>query len=127
GSARVARAVEMAALFPVFVLGAETLNDTESQAHIRKHCARRYRLLPYLTNLLHAAHTKGQHWFQTVEGSDEREAMQIFLGRDLLAAPVFDERATTRSVRLPAGSWFEYETNKRFEGDADHRIPVEPG
>jgi alpha-glucosidase/alpha-D-xyloside xylohydrolase len=43
-------------------------------------------------------------------------ADQYLYGRDLLVAPVVEKGATTRSVYLPKGSWYDFWTHERLEG-----------
>jgi alpha-D-xyloside xylohydrolase len=40
---------------------------------------------------------------------------EYFLGRDLLVAPMFKPRGT-RSVYLPEGGWYDFWTDRRFDG-----------
>ena len=49
---------------------------------------------------------------------------QFFCGDHLLAAPVLRPRAVGRDVHLPAGSWYDWWTDERFEGPADVRVPA---
>jgi alpha-glucosidase (family GH31 glycosyl hydrolase) len=41
---------------------------------------------------------------------------QFLWGRDLLIAPVYTKGATTRSVYLPAGAWYDWWTRERVAG-----------
>ncbi len=40
----------------------------------------------------------------------------FLLGNELLAAPIFVGNSTERYVYLPRGGWYDYWTNRRFEG-----------
>ena len=42
---------------------------------------------------------------------------QYLWGRDLLIAPVFEKGATTRSIYLPRGEWYDWWTNKKEQGE----------
>ena len=41
---------------------------------------------------------------------------QYMWGRDLLVAPVFEKGASSRSVYLPQGDWYDWWTNKKETG-----------
>jgi alpha-glucosidase/alpha-D-xyloside xylohydrolase len=41
---------------------------------------------------------------------------QYLYGRDILVAPVVEKGATSRSVYLPAGAWFDFWTRTKHEG-----------
>jgi alpha-glucosidase/alpha-D-xyloside xylohydrolase len=41
---------------------------------------------------------------------------QYLYGRDILVAPVVEKGATSRSVYLPRGAWYDFWTFERFEG-----------
>jgi alpha-glucosidase len=82
----------------------------------------RYELLPYLYSLFHEAASTGApilrplvYEFQDDEATHtlSDEAM---LGPFLLEAPVISEGASTRTVYLPPGRWFEYSSGAAFEG-----------
>ena len=97
----------------------------------------RYKLLPYIYTTMQQASETGVpamrpmafaypadpifHWEQT----------EFMFGPDLLVAPVLWEGATTRSLRLPEGTWFDFWTDQRYEGGRNitvaapiDRIPI---
>jgi len=41
---------------------------------------------------------------------------QYLYGRDILVAPVFEKGATSRSVYLPAGDWYDFWTREKMQG-----------
>ncbi|MEZ4365824.1 MAG: glycoside hydrolase family 31 protein [Kofleriaceae bacterium] len=47
-----------------------------------------------------------------------------FLGDDLLVAPVVDAGVTSRTVRLPPGTWTDWWTGTTYPGDADATVPA---
>ncbi len=51
---------------------------------------------------------------------------QFFFG-ELLAAPVLEQGATTRSIALPSGEWIDVWTGVQHEGGATIDVPVELG
>lgn len=46
------------------------------------------------------------------------------LGDDLLVAPVVEEGARTRRVTFPAGAWYGWFDDERYEGGAEHEVPA---
>jgi alpha-glucosidase (family GH31 glycosyl hydrolase) len=42
---------------------------------------------------------------------------QFLWGRDLLIAPVYQKRATTRTLYLPAGLWYDWWTHTKYTGE----------
>jgi alpha-glucosidase len=90
----------------------------------------RYRLMPYLYTLFHAAATSGApimrplyyHYPQDEQACDIES--EFLLGDSLLSAPIFEQGATSRSVYLPAGSWFDYWTGEEYPGEGWSEVPA---
>ena len=135
-----ARWMELGALMPFFRTHTVLLSHDQEPwsfgdevfAICRKHIQRRYRLLPYIYTLAHASHRTGAPMVRPVfyhypEVDHEATRDEFMLGPDLLAAPVLESKARTRSVYLPAGEWYEYETGKVFAGGQAHVMNVKPG
>ncbi|MBN2549421.1 MAG: hypothetical protein JXB15_09705 [Anaerolineales bacterium] len=82
----------------------------------------RYRLMPYWYTLAWQTTQKGcppvrpLFWDepQNAELWDVGDA--FLLGDALLIAPIMDEGALSRSLRLPAGSWYEMSSDRLHEG-----------
>ena len=49
---------------------------------------------------------------------------EFLLGDSLLSAPIFEQGATSRSVYLPAGSWFDYWTGEEYPGAGWSEVPA---
>jgi alpha-D-xyloside xylohydrolase len=86
----------------------------------RKYAQLRYRLLPYL----YAAALRAPEsvpvvrpliyddvWDRAVDDIDD----QYLLGPDLLVGPMFEPRGS-RDIYLPAGAWYDFWTDQRFDG-----------
>ena len=93
----------------------------------RKHIKRRYRLLPYIYNLMRLSTLTGAplvrplfYYYPEMDAISD----QFFLGPSLMAAPVMEEKQTVRKVVLPHGEWYEYETGEKFTGDSEHTFDV---
>jgi alpha-glucosidase len=90
----------------------------------------RYRLLPYIYNVMQQAATTGVPAMRPLFldfPEDERTAKvddEFLFGDDLLVAPVLWEEADGRDVYLPAGDWFDYWTGKKYTGNATIQEPV---
>jgi len=82
----------------------------------------RYQLLPYTYTLAREASDRGlplmrAMWLHYPTDAIARAKGDQFLwGRDLLIAPVYTKGATTRSVYLPAGEWYDWWTKARVTG-----------
>ena len=84
----------------------------------------RYRLLPYTYTLAREARDSGLPlmralWLHYPDDESARGLGDEFLwGRDLLIAPVFTKGATSRTVYLPNGDWYDWWTHARTAGGA---------
>ena len=88
----------------------------------REYIQLRYRLLPYLYSLFWQAATTGApilrplvyHYPQ--DPQTQALADQVLLGEHLMAAPICRPGVTCRSVYLPAGIWYDWWSQERYEG-----------
>lgn len=94
----------------------------EIEAICRKYIKLRYRLLPYLYNLLYHASLYGSpvirpmvYEFQHDEKVYDMED-QFMFGDSMLVAPVMESGRTEREVYLPCGTWADYWTGELYEG-----------
>ena len=82
----------------------------------------RYRFLPYIYNAMYQASVTGIPPMRPMlfDFPEDREFVnsndQFMFGDELLVAPVLTEDSTTRQVRLPPGSWYDFWTGTRYEG-----------
>ena len=89
---------------------------------IRKYLKLRYRLLPFLYTTLEEAHRTGVPLFRPLmlNYQDDPNTYNLddefMIGDDLLVAPVTRPDVTSRLVYLPKGVWYDYWTNKKYEG-----------
>jgi len=89
---------------------------------IRKYLKLRYQLLPFLYTTLAEAHETGVPLFRPLllNYQDDPNTYNLddefMIGTDLLVAPVTRPDVTRRLVYLPKGSWYDYWTNKKYEG-----------
>ena len=81
----------------------------------------RYRLLPYLYQLFQELHRSGApimrplfwHYDMASHAID-----QFLFGRYLLVAPVLGRGQTSKSVWLPPGVWYDFASDRRYEGSS---------
>ena len=89
---------------------------------IRKYLKLRYQLLPFLYTTLEEAHRTGVPLFRplVLNYQDDPNTFnlddQFMVGNDLLVGPVLKPDVTRRLVYLPKGIWYDYWTNKKYEG-----------
>ncbi|MET8181126.1 glycoside hydrolase family 31 protein [Streptomyces sp. NPDC005336] len=97
----------------------------------------RQRLLPYFVTLAQLAARTGAPyvrpvWWRTPKDRALRDCEDAFLlGDALLVAPVLEEGAERRTVRLPRGRWYDTATGRAYDGPGQveldaplSRIPV---
>ncbi|MDQ1729201.1 MAG: alpha-glucosidase [Pyrinomonadaceae bacterium] len=96
---------------------------------IRKYLKLRYQLLPFLYTALEEAHRTGTPLFRPLLLNYQDDANtynlddEFMIGADLLVAPILKPDVTRRLVYLPQGVWYDYWTNKKYEGGT--MVPVE--
>jgi alpha-glucosidase len=96
---------------------------------VRKYLKLRYQLLPFLYTTLEEAHRTGVPLFRplVLNYQDDESTYNLddefMVGNDLLVAPVLKPDVTKRLVYLPQGTWYDYWTNKKYEGGT--MIPAE--
>ncbi|MCR5154862.1 MAG: DUF5110 domain-containing protein [Lachnospiraceae bacterium] len=100
--------------------------DEETREIYKKMLDIRYSFTPYLYDLLHRAHECGEPVIRPLfyeypldekckECNDE-----IFVGGDILFAPIVNQGATSRMVYLPEGNWVDFFTGKIYEGGKEY-------
>ena len=89
---------------------------------IRRYLKLRYQLLPFLYTTLEEAHQTGTPLFRplVLNYQDDPNTYNLddefMIGNDLLVAPVVKPDVTRRLVYLPKGTWYDFWTNKKYEG-----------
>jgi len=84
----------------------------------------RYRLLPYLYNAFYQASQTGLPVMRALllDYPNDPEAVsqenEFLFGDDLLVAPVVKDGERTWPVYLPAGTWFDFWSNRSYQGPA---------
>jgi alpha-glucosidase (family GH31 glycosyl hydrolase) len=101
---------------------ASQLHNAQVEPICRKYLELRYRMLPYIYSAVRECTQTGMPvmrglWLhypddpKAVARSDE-----YLWGRDVLVAPVVEEGATSRSIYLPRGTWYDFWTDEPVDG-----------
>ncbi len=99
----------------------------------RQYLELRYRLLPYLSTLFYEAAMTGAPimrpllWHYLNDPTTWEIEDQFLLGRDLLAAPIYEPGSSARRLYLPTGEWASFWSGERFHGPAwiEARAPLD--
>ncbi len=130
------RWVQMAVFMPFFRAHTVALSpDQEPWTYgepyltiVRRFIQLRYELLPYLYTATWQMATRGWPmvrplWWHDVDDAALWEVDDAFLcGDALLVAPVGYPGAVERGVRLPAGGWYDFWTNRYHGGGGEVRV-----
>ena len=102
-------------------------NADTVEADIRKLLNFRMSLIPYLYSAYADYHFKGIPPFRALvmDYPDDKKTLHIsdeyMIGPGILAAPL-TEKEDERVVYLPAGTWYDYNTNQKYTGGKEHTI-----
>ena len=100
----------------------EVLNP-EIEPICKKYLELRYQLMPYLYTAARENYDNGLPimralWIHYPTDSVAVRCNSEYLwGRNMLVAPVTEKGATTKKIYLPEGSWYDFWTNRRCEGN----------
>jgi len=100
----------------------EELHNDQVEPICRQYLELRYRLLPYNYTLVREAVDKGLPLMRAlwIHYPDDPEATrcgdEYLWGKDILVAPVVKKGATSRTIYLPAGLWYDFWSNRREMG-----------
>jgi alpha-D-xyloside xylohydrolase len=102
-------------------------NAKEVEADIRKLFEFRMSLIPYLYNAFAEYHFKGTPPFRALvmDYPEDKNTFNLsdeyMIGSGILAAPL-TEKMDERKVYLPAGTWYDFNTNQKYEGGKVYTI-----
>jgi len=100
------------------------------EANFREHASLRMRLLPYYYRLAFEAYMTGVPIVRPLfmEFQDDPATRdvedQVMVGEALMLAPVLKKRARSRMVYFPAGAWYSWWDDRRFEGPGWREVAV---
>lgn len=98
------------------------LHNAEVEPICRKYLELRYRMLAYLYSAVRECAVSGIPVMRALwlHYPDDPTAVargdEYLWGKDILVAPVFERGATSRSVYLPHGGWYDFWSGERLEG-----------
>jgi alpha-glucosidase/alpha-D-xyloside xylohydrolase len=98
------------------------LHNAAIEPICKKYLELRYQLLPYLYTAVKETCETGLPIIRALwlhypdDAAATARGDEYLFGRDLLVAPVVEKGATTRSVYLPRGTWYDFWTKERVEG-----------
>src|SRR5215472_2094366 len=101
---------------------ASELHNDKVEPICRKYLELRYRMLPYIYSAVRECTQTGMPVMRALwlHYPDDPTAIacpdQFLWGRDILVAPVVEKEATTRTVYLPRGTWYDFWTGEKFDG-----------
>ncbi|WP_026658512.1 glycoside hydrolase family 31 protein [Butyrivibrio sp. AC2005] len=90
----------------------------------RKYVELHYRFLPYIYDLLHESQENGLPVMRplVLNYDDDANTYELndeyMVGENILVAPVVDQGVTKRMVYLPKGTWVDYWTKERYQGES---------
>lgn len=133
-----ARWMEFAALVPIMRVHGSLGEKRQpwvygpvAEAAAKKAIDLRYHLLPYIYSYERLT-TEGQvglirplFWQFPNDPDSATQDGEWMFGDALLAAPVVRKEATSKSIYLPPGEWFNYATGARYLGTQNIIIPVD--
>lgn len=98
------------------------LHNAQVEPICRKYLELRYQMLPYLYSAVRECTKTGMPVMRALwlHYADDPTAVargdEFLWGRDVLVAPVVEKGATSRSIYLPHGAWYDFWTNERMDG-----------
>ncbi len=90
----------------------------------------RYQLLPYIYTNFYNYHKHGVPMLRPIVFYDQEDSNnfnrdhEFLCGPELLVVPVVNDRAQSRPMYLPKGSWYNYWNNDKIEGKRELNVNV---
>jgi alpha-glucosidase (family GH31 glycosyl hydrolase) len=110
---------------------ASELRNANVEPVCRKYLELRYRLLPYLYSAVRETTRTGLPIMRSLwlhyanDAAAAARGDEYLWGRDILVAPVTDQGATSRSLYLPRGTWFDFWTDEKIDGGREIQRAVD--
>jgi alpha-glucosidase (family GH31 glycosyl hydrolase) len=98
------------------------LHNPDVEPICRKYLELRYRLLPYLYTAVREGHETGLPIMRALwlhyphDANAVKRGDEYLWGGDILVAPVTEKGATSRSLYLPPGTWYDFWTEEQIDG-----------
>ncbi len=103
-------------------------NANELESYARDLINIRMQLIPYLYSAFAEYQNEGIPPFRPLimdYPKDEKVQSisdQFMMGSNIMAAPLYDTGKDTRKVYFPAGTWYNFNTNEKYEGGKEYEI-----
>jgi len=107
------------------------LHNPDVEPICRKYLELRYRLLPYLYTAVRESHETGLPIMRALwlhypsDPTAVNRGDEYLWGRDILVAPVTEKGATSKTVYLPPGVWYDFWTEEKIEGGREISRPID--
>ena len=107
------------------------LHNAQVEPICKKYLELRYQLMPYLYSAVKETCETGLPIIRAMwlHYPDDPAAVargdQYLFGRDLLVAPVVEKGASSRTLYLPRGAWYDFWTREKLEGGREISRPVD--
>jgi len=104
-------------------------NADQVEGKIRKLLNLRMSLIPYLYSAFARYNREGIPPFRALvmDVPDDKNVYNLsdeyMMGESLLAAPLTGE-SSSRTIYLPTGNWYDFNTNKKYEGGHEYTVTV---
>src|SRR5215469_2635998 len=103
----------------------EELHNAAIEPVCKKYLELRYRLMPYTYSAVKETCETGLPMIRALwlhypeDAAAVARGDEYLFGRDLLVAPVTEKGATSRTVYLPRGTWYDFWTNDEHKGGGE--------
>jgi alpha-glucosidase/alpha-D-xyloside xylohydrolase len=107
------------------------LHNATVEPICKKYLELRYQLMPYLYSAVKETCETGlpiirSMWFHYPDDPVAcARGDQYLYGRDILVAPIVEKAATSRTLYLPRGAWYDFWTREKLEGGREITRPVD--
>jgi alpha-glucosidase (family GH31 glycosyl hydrolase) len=107
---------------PAYNPDPKELNNAAIEPVCKKYLELRYQMMPYLYSAVKETCETGVPIIRAMwlhypsDATAVGRGDQYLYGRDILVAPVFEKGATSRSLYLPRGNWYDFWTREKIEG-----------
>lgn len=111
----------------------EELHNPVIEPICKKYLELRYQLMPYIYSAVKETCETGLPIMRALwlHFPDDPQAVargdEYLFGNDLLVAPVFEKGATSRTLYLPRGTWYDFWTHEKHEGGREISRNVDLG
>ena len=116
-----ARWIQFSSMNSVMTIFSQHYNETRNHPYnypkpiqniVRKYLKLRMQLFPYIYTYALNTRLTGNKMVQG-DGINEQ---QYFFGNEFLVAPIYVQGANTRDLYLPEGRWYDFDSDKVYEG-----------